>query len=97
MERHTIDVARWADRLRPTHGGGESPTAQISIRAPVAGATARPLERWTNSTEADDDGNTILTWTGRNPSDQVGAFPVTFTPVVLAIMVAVTFIRRRAG
>jgi uncharacterized protein YcnI len=66
--------------LKPTHGCGESPTVEVAIRAPVAGATAGAVEGWTTSQTDDGQGNTILEWTGGVlPATEVGAFPVSFT------------------
>lgn len=66
--------------LKPTHGCGDSSTTEVRIRAPLLGATAQPVEGWEPSEEPDGDGNTVLTWTGGTlPSDQEGAFPMTFT------------------
>lgn len=66
--------------FRPTHGCGEAPTIEVSVRAPVEGASAGPVEGWTQSATPDGEGNTILAWTGGLlPTDQAGAFPITFT------------------
>lgn len=63
----------------PTHGCDTAPSVEVSVRAPVAGAAATPVEGWTESATPDDDG-TILKWTGGVlPADTTGAFPVTFT------------------
>ncbi len=65
--------------LAPTHGCDASPTVEVSVRAPVAGAAATPVEGWTESSSPDGDG-TILRWTGGVlAADATGAFPVTFT------------------
>lgn len=65
--------------LRPTHGCGDSPTVWLSIRAPVPNATAGEVEGWTTSSESDDEGRTVLTWSdGLLPADQAGEFGVTF-------------------
>lgn len=67
-------------RFEPTHGCEGSPTVEVSVRAPVEGATAGAVEGWTTSATPDGEGNTVLTWTGGLlPADQTGAFPVTFT------------------
>lgn len=66
--------------LRPTHGCDGSPTVEVAIQAPVAGATAGEVTGWTATAEADGQGNTVLEWTGGSlPADVTGAFPVTFT------------------
>ena len=65
--------------LQPTHGCGDSPTVEVAIQAPVGGAVGGEVEGWTvEAVEA--DGKTEVTWSGGSlPSDQAGAFPVTFT------------------
>jgi uncharacterized protein YcnI len=64
----------------PTHGCADSPTVEVSVRAPVEGATAGPVDGWQQTATPDDEGNTILAWTGGVlPTDVTGAFPVTFT------------------
>lgn len=66
--------------LRPTHGCGNSPTAGISIRAPVEGAVGAEVEGWTVSSESDGVGRTVVAWSdGLLPVDQPGEFPITFT------------------
>ena len=66
--------------LKPAHGCGESPTVAVSIRAPVAGAEAGVVDGWTATATPDDEGRTVLEWTGGTlPADEEGAFPVTFT------------------
>lgn len=66
--------------LRPTHGCGDSPTVEVAIQAPVEGATAGEVAGWTATSTADGKGNTVLEWTGGSlPSNEHGAFPVTFT------------------
>lgn len=65
--------------LAPTHGCDTAPTVEVSVRAPVAGAAATPVEGWTESAAPDGDG-TVLRWTGGLlAADATGAFPVTFT------------------
>lgn len=65
--------------LRPTHGCGDSPTVEVSVRAPVSGATATAVAGWSAGATADGQGNTVLTWSGGSlPPDQTGAFPVRF-------------------
>jgi uncharacterized protein YcnI len=66
--------------FRPTHGCAGSPTIEVSVRAPVEGATAGPVEGWQEAARPDGQGNTILEWTGGVlPADRTGAFPITFT------------------
>ncbi|CAN5398825.1 hypothetical protein BH10ACT3_BH10ACT3_05490 [soil metagenome] len=68
-------------KLKPNHGCGDSPTVEVFIQAPVPGATAVPVEGWTQSATPDteDAGKTVLEWTGGSlPTDQTGEFPVTF-------------------
>lgn len=66
--------------LRPQHGCGTSPTIKVTMRAPLEGATAGPVAGWESSAEQDGKGNTVLEWSGGSlPSDEPGAFPVTFT------------------
>jgi uncharacterized protein YcnI len=65
--------------FRPTHGCAGIPTVEVSVRAPVEGASAGPVDGWQETAEPDGDGHTILKWTGGLlPADQVGAFPITF-------------------
>jgi uncharacterized protein YcnI len=65
--------------LKPTHGCGVSPTVEVRVRAPLEGAEAVAVDGWTETAEPDDEGNTILTWTGGMlPHDEQGEFPVTF-------------------
>jgi uncharacterized protein YcnI len=65
--------------LEPTHGCGDSPTVEVRIRVPLEEAEAGAVEGWTEAAERDDDGNTIVSWTGGElPADEEGAFPVTF-------------------
>jgi uncharacterized protein YcnI len=65
--------------FRPTHGCAGAPTIEVSVRAPVEGATAGAVEGWQQSAEPDGEGNTILKWTGGVlADDQAGAFPITF-------------------
>ena len=66
--------------LKPTHGCGDSPTTEVAIQAPVAGATAGEVEGWSATAADDGEGHTVLEWTGGAlPSAETGAFPVTFT------------------
>lgn len=65
--------------FRPTHGCDGSPTVEVSVRIPVAGATGDDVSGWTTS--INDTGTaTEITWSeGSLPADQAGAFPVNFT------------------
>lgn len=66
--------------LKPTHGCGDSPTVEVAIQAPVAGAEAQPVDGWTATSTDGGDGTTVLEWKGGSlPADQTGAFPVRFT------------------
>jgi uncharacterized protein YcnI len=66
--------------FRPDHGCGESPTTEVAVRVPVAGATPGKVDGWTETSSADGDERTVLEWTGGSlPTDQTGTFPVTFT------------------
>ncbi|QYG94344.1 DUF1775 domain-containing protein [Iamia sp. SCSIO 61187] len=65
--------------FRPTHGCAGEPTIEVSVRAPVEGATAGAVDGWQQSTEPDGEGNTVLKWSGGLlAADQAGAFPITF-------------------
>ena len=65
--------------LKPTHGCDGSPTTEVSIQAPVPGATAGVVSGWTETSTADPEGRTVLDWVdGSLPSDRTGEFPVTF-------------------
>jgi len=72
-------------KLEPTHGCNGSPTVEVSIRAPIAGATAGSVPGWTgtatdNAVTSTGARSTTLTWTGGSlPADHTGAFPVIFT------------------
>jgi uncharacterized protein YcnI len=66
--------------LRPEHGCGESPTVDVAVRAPVAGATAGEVPGWTATATPDGEDRTVLEWKGGSlPADQEGEFPVSFT------------------
>lgn len=66
--------------FRPTHGCAGSPTIEVSVRAPLEGATAGAVGGWQESARPDGEGNTILEWTGGVlPDEQTGAFPITFS------------------
>jgi uncharacterized protein YcnI len=65
--------------FRPNHGCGESPTTEVAVRVPVAGATGGEVEGWTWTAEDDGAGRTVVEWTGGSlPTDVTGAFPVSF-------------------
>ena len=65
--------------FRPQHGCAGSPTIAVSVRAPVADAVAEAVDGWTATSTPDDQGRTVLEWTGGVlPSDQPGAFPIEF-------------------
>src|SRR5690606_27889305 len=65
--------------FRPTHGCGDAGTVEVAIRAPIAGASAGSVTGWEAAAEADEQGNTVLTWSGGLlAADAVGAFPVEF-------------------
>lgn len=66
--------------LKPTHGCGDSPTVQVSIRADVPDAQAVDVPGWTATETADGQGRTVVEWTdGSLPADATGEFPVRFT------------------
>jgi periplasmic copper chaperone A len=65
--------------FRPQHGCGDSPTITVSVRVPVAGAEAEDVDGWSVSSTPDDQGRTVVEWTGGSlPPDQAGAFPIEF-------------------
>jgi uncharacterized protein YcnI len=65
--------------FQPEHGCGESPTVDVKVQAPVAGAMAVELDGWTASATPDAEGNTVLEWSGGSlPADESGAFQVEF-------------------
>ena len=65
--------------FRPQHGCGDSPTIAVSVRAPVSGAQAEDVDGWTVSSTQDDQGRTVVEWSGGSlPPDQTGAFPIEF-------------------
>ena len=65
--------------FRPQHGCGDSPTIAVSVRVPVPGATAEDVDGWSVSSTQDDQGRTVVEWTGGSlPPDQPGAFPIEF-------------------
>jgi uncharacterized protein YcnI len=66
--------------FEPEHGCGDSPTVDMKVQAPVAGATALDKAGWQASSVADETGNTVLEWSGGSqPSHEQGAFQVRFT------------------
>ncbi len=65
--------------FEPEHGCGDSPTIDMKVQAPVAGATAVELAGWTATSTPDAEGNTVLQWTGGSqPAHESGAFQVQF-------------------
>lgn len=65
--------------FRPTHGCSGSPTLAVSVRTPMAGAVAQPVEGWSETSQPDDEDRTVLTWSdGVLPDDAEGAFPFVF-------------------
>jgi uncharacterized protein YcnI len=68
-------------KLKPNHGCGDSPTVEVFIQAPVPGATAGPIDGWTQTATPDTESpdKTVLEWSGGSlPTDLTGEFPVTF-------------------
>jgi uncharacterized protein YcnI len=66
--------------FEPEHGCGDSPTVDMKVQAPVAGATAIDKAGWKASSTADASGNTVLEWSGGSqPAHEPGAFQVRFT------------------
>lgn len=66
-------------KLKPTHGCAGSPTVEVAIRVPVAGARAVDVPGWTSTATADGEGRTVVEWKGGSlPSDEIGSFPVEF-------------------
>lgn len=66
--------------FEPTHGCDGSPTVDVAVRAPVAGAVGGEVEGWTATANPDANGNTVIEWKGGTlAADAKGAFPVTFT------------------
>lgn len=66
--------------FRPNHGCGASPTTEVAVRVPVAGATGGEVEGWTSTSKDDGEGRTVVEWTGGSlPTDVTGAFPINFT------------------
>jgi uncharacterized protein YcnI len=66
--------------LKPTNGCAGSPTVEVRIRAPLEDVQAVAVEGWTETSEPDGEGNSVLSWAaGELPADETGAFPVTFT------------------
>jgi uncharacterized protein YcnI len=65
--------------LRPQHGCGDSPTIAVSVRVPVPNAVGEDVDGWSVSSTQDDQGRTVVDWTGGSlPTDQAGAFPIEF-------------------
>jgi uncharacterized protein YcnI len=66
--------------FEPEHGCDDSPTVDMKVQAPVAGATAIDKAGWQASSTADASGNTVLEWSGGSqPAHEPGAFQVRFT------------------
>jgi uncharacterized protein YcnI len=65
--------------FEPEHGCGDSPTIDMRVQSPVAGATAVERDGWTATTTPNADGTTVLQWSGGSqPADEAGAFQVRF-------------------
>ena len=65
--------------FEPEHGCGDSPTINMRVQSPVAGATAVERDGWTAASTPSADGTTVLEWSGGSqPADEVGAFQVRF-------------------
>ena len=65
--------------FEPEHGCGDSPTIDMRVQSPVAGATAVERDGWTAASTPSADGTTVLEWSGGSqPADEAGAFQVRF-------------------
>jgi uncharacterized protein YcnI len=65
--------------FEPEHGCGDSPTIDMRVQSPVAGATAVERDGWSASSTPSADGTTVLEWSGGSqPADEEGAFQVRF-------------------
>lgn len=65
--------------FEPEHGCGDSPTIDMRVQSPVAGATAVERDGWTATSTPSADGTTVLQWSGGSqPADEEGAFQVSF-------------------
>jgi uncharacterized protein YcnI len=65
--------------FEPEHGCGDSPTVDMRVQSPVAGATAVERDGWTATSTPQTDGTTVLQWSGGSqPADEEGAFQVRF-------------------
>lgn len=66
-------------QLKPTHGCGNSPTTEVAIRVPVAGARPVEVPGWSTVVTDDGEGRTVVEWKGGPlPVDETGAFPTDF-------------------
>jgi periplasmic copper chaperone A len=66
--------------FEPEHGCGDSPTVDMKVQAPLAGATALDKAGWKATSTAGATGNTVLEWSGGSqPAHEPGAFQVRFT------------------
>ncbi len=66
--------------FEPEHGCGDSPTVDMKVQAPVAGAIALDKVGWKASSTLDANGTTVLEWSGGSqPAHEPGAFQVRFT------------------
>ena len=65
--------------FEPEHGCGDSPTIDMRVQSPVAGATAVERDGWTATSTPNADGTTVLEWSGGSqPADEEGEFQVRF-------------------
>jgi periplasmic copper chaperone A len=77
--------------FEPEHGCGESPTIDMKVQSPVAGATAVERDGWTAASTPNGDGTTVLEWSGGSqPADEAGEFQVRF-PVPDAVGTLLAF------
>jgi uncharacterized protein YcnI len=77
--------------FEPEHGCGDSPTIDLRVQSPVAGATAVERDGWSASSTPTADGTTVLEWSGGSqPADERGAFEVRF-PVPDAVGTLLVF------
>jgi periplasmic copper chaperone A len=77
--------------FEPEHGCGDSPTIDMRVQSPVAGATAVERDGWTASSTPGANGATVLQWSGGSqPADEAGAFQVRF-PVPDAVGTLLVF------
>jgi uncharacterized protein YcnI len=77
--------------FEPEHGCGDSPTIDMKVQSPVAGATAVERDGWTAASTPNADGTTVLEWSGGSqPADEAGEFQVRF-PVPDAVGTLLVF------